>query len=119
MFIYFLASFILIFGFYLVKEHGFWPLNLSINIYKEILGDVAKAAQGQTDGFIALRFVLIGICAAILILGIIARVYYRKDREKGLAKITENTKGFANAAITLSSIGIGVSSAMIAIVSSL
>ena len=39
-FIGFILSLILVFGFYIYESNGFWPLALSIEVYKSIIGDV-------------------------------------------------------------------------------
>ena len=55
--ILFLISFILIFGFYLVKTEGFWPLPLSIEFFKEVMGEVKVTAE-QIAMFRIFRIIL-------------------------------------------------------------
>lgn len=112
-----IVSFILIFGVYLVKEYGFWPLSLSIQFFKEILADI-KVTTDQIETFRGLRVVLILICIAIIVLGIVAKSLAKNDSEKGvIPRVVGSTKGMAKAATILGILGIIVSVAALVIIS--
>lgn len=112
-----IVSFVLIFGIYLVKEYGFWPLTLSIDFFKEILADI-KITPDQIDTFRGLRVVLIVICIAIIVLGIIAKSLAKNDPENGVVpRVVRSTKGMAKASIILGILGVIVSLAALVIIS--
>lgn len=106
--ILFFASFILIFGFYLVKIHGFWPTKITINIFKEILKEIVFAPNDK-NRFITLRIVLIVFCALILISAIISKILKNIDVKKNSIKPKLNNSKLSTTAIILSSFGIIVS----------
>ena len=66
-----IASFILVFGVYLVKEYGFWPLDLSVKLFKEILGSIEINSQ-QVATFRGWRIAFLILCIFALIMAIIA-----------------------------------------------
>ena len=45
MFVAFIISIIFVFGFYLLKEHGFWPVKVALNLFKDVLGDIHITAN--------------------------------------------------------------------------
>ena len=108
LFILFLASFVLIFGFFLVKEYGFWPLTLSIQIFKEIIGEIVFKPN-DIDKFINMRIILIVLCSLILISAIVSKVLHKVDVKKLNIKPNIKSKKFSTAAIVLSSIGLMIS----------
>ena len=114
----FLISFILIFGFYLVQKEGFWPLPLSIEFFKEVMGEVKVTAE-QIAMFRTFRIVLIVLCIATLIVAIVGKVMTKKDIKAGLVKRLKSVDGYATAAIVLTIIGALVSMATIAITSAI
>ena len=114
----FLISFILIFGFYLVQKEGFWPLPLSIEFFKEVMGEVKVTAE-QIAMFRTFRIVLIVLCIATLIVAIVGKVMTKKDIKAGLVKRLKSVDGYATTAIVLTIIGALVSMATIAITSAM
>ena len=116
--ILFLISFILIFGFYLVKKDGFWPLPLSIEFFKEVMGEVKVTAE-QIATFRVFRIILIVLCLSTLVVAIVGRVMTKKDIQAGLVKRLKSVYGYATAAIVLTIIGALVSMATIALTSAM
>ena len=113
---FFIVSFILIFGFYLVKLYGFLPLSISINLFKEIMGDIVITNE-QIITFRIFRFILLAICITILIISIIARIKIKKEKEVGLI-FSRSVKNMAKSATILAIIGLIISLVAIIISSS-
>ena len=67
-----IASFILIFGIFLVKEYGFWPLHVSIGLFKEILGGIEVTGE-QVMVFTTIRIAILVLLVVALILAGIAK----------------------------------------------
>lgn len=105
LFILFLASFVLIFGFFLVKEYGFWPLTLSIQIFKEIIGEIVFKPN-DIDKFVNMRIILIVLCSLILISAIVSKILHNVDVKKLNIKPNFKSKKLSTAAIVLSTIGL-------------
>lgn len=75
------VSCVFIFGIYLLKEYGFWPLDLSIKLFKQIIGDIQITAE-QVTLFRAFRFVLLFICFNLLTMAIISKVLNHDKKEE-------------------------------------
>ena len=107
-----LASCILIFGIYLLKEHGFWPLDVSIKLYREILNDIHITPE-QLQSLRGFRIAFLIICIIIFILSIIA---LHKDKT-----ISEKVplKGMSIVALILSILGILTAIGALAITSAI
>lgn len=75
-----LVSFILIFGVFLVKENGFWPLSVTLGVFKDILNDITITSE-QVSSFITIRIILLIICIITLVMSIIAK-HKVKDQTK-------------------------------------
>ena len=121
-FIAMLASFILIFGIYLVKEYSFWPLNLSLEFFRQIIGDIKVSAEA-IQLFITFRAILIAICVTIIALAAVSKSLMGKEKpllnEKGKKiKKRNGINGMSTAAIVLGSLGLIVSIGAIVIVAS-
>lgn len=106
--ILFLVSFILIFGFFLVKTYGFWPLNISVSLFKEIIGEI-EFKPDDIQQFRIYRYILLGLCIAILVGAIASKIMKKVDYKK--LNITPNKASgkFSTTAIVLSTLGIMVS----------
>lgn len=120
LFIAMIASFIMIFGIFLVKEYGFWPLTLSIQFFKELLSEI-KVTQDAIQTFIMFRFVLLGICATILLAAIVSKVLLGNEEEQYDAngkriKKKNGIRGMSTTAIVFAVLGLIVSLAALAIV---
>ena len=107
-----LASCILIFGVYLLSEHGFWPLDLSIKLYKEILDSIHITEQ-QVIAFRGFRIAFLIICVITFIMAIIA---LHKDE---LISPKVPLKGMSIVALILSILGILTAAGSIAVTSAI
>ena len=114
----FVASFILVFGFLIIDDYGFWPLKLTVSLFKDILGDIHISAE-SVQLFFIFRIILFVICIAIVVLAIIAKAYIKQDKAKGLYNIKDNTTGMSTAALTMGIIGMLLSLPVVAVVSAL
>lgn len=107
-----LASCILVFGIYLLKEHGFWPLDLTIKLYKEILDSIHLTEQ-QVITFRGFRIAFLIICVITFIMAIVA---LHKDE---LISPKVPLKGLSIVALILSILGIITAIGSIAITSAI
>ena len=118
LFILMLASIILIFGIYLLKQEGFWPLKLSFQFFKEIIGDI-KVTPEQINTFRAFRIILLVLCVSIFVLSIVARIMSKKDKEQGQNRVVRSVKGLTTTSIVFAILGIIISLGALAITSSI
>lgn len=113
-FIGFVLSILLVFGVGIVNDEGFWPLSLSISIFKNILGD-AYMSDGQIRTFIILRIAIIIMLISMFILAIVANIMHKrriKENDPNIRKI----KPFTVVAIVYSILAIAIGFGMILIV---
>ena len=121
LFIAMIASIIFIFGIYLLKDYGFWPLTLSIDFFKQLLSEL-KVSEQAVQTFIGFRFVLIFICLCIIALAIVSKVLLRKQIEEpveGVKKPRRKKSGaraMANVGIIFGILGLVVSLSAVALV---
>ena len=114
--ILFVASFVIIIGFYLVKTEGFWPIKISKSLFNEIMGDII-IPDTQIDQFITCRYILIVLCVVTLLLAIIANIIARSEvKEEILTK--QQAKRIGRPIMVLSILGILVSLGAIMLLSS-
>ena len=119
LFVAMIASFIFVFGIFLVDSYGFWPLTLAINFFKEILSDI-KVTNDQIMAFRVLRVFLIIICVTIMVLSIITKILAKKAIKAGVEpKVMRGNKGRATASIVLAILGLIVSIGALAITSAI
>lgn len=114
LFIGFVLSILLVFGVGIVKDSGFWPLSISISIFKEILGDVYMS-DDQIRTFIVLRIAIIIMLISMFILAIVANIMHKrriKENDPNIRKI----KPFTVVAIVYSILAIAIGFGMILIV---
>lgn len=85
------VSVMLVFGIILLEDYGFWPLDLSIQAFKEILADI----QITADQIAVFRGLRIGILIICLITFVLARIALHKDEDyqekvpfKGMSIVT-------------------------------
>ena len=109
-----IVTIIFIFGIFLIENYGFWPLTLSYQFFKEIIGDI-KISQESLALFRVFRIILLVICLTVLILAIVSKGLAKADAEASQAPVKRSVKGKAKAAIVLSILGIIVSVGAIAI----
>ena len=71
MFVAMIVSCMFVFGVYLLNQYGFWPLTMSANLFKEILGSIQITPE-QIATFRGWRIALLILCIVALILAIMA-----------------------------------------------
>lgn len=112
MLIGFVASIILIFGVYLIKSYGFWPIKAAFSLFKEILNDIEITAS-QVEAFKTVRIIIIVICLIAMIIAIVAM--HKDEMIPGKVPL----KGMSKTAMILAIIGIVIGLGMFLIVSML
>ena len=110
LFILMIFSFVLVFGFYLAEQYGFWPLTLSIQFFKEILADI-KITPEQVAIFRGWRIAFLILCIFALIMAIIAL-----HKDEMISKKVP-LKGMSVVAMIFAIMGIVTALGMIAITS--
>lgn len=98
-----LISCVLVFGIYITEEYGFWPLDWTMEAFKEIVGD-AQITQQQIDLFRNLRVVILAVCLVSFILSIVALKMHKKAKIEGFER--QRMKGFAIPSLIFSLFGI-------------
>ena len=114
LFIGFVLSILLVFGVGIVKDSGFWPLSISISIFKEILGDVYMS-DDQIRTFIVLRIAIIIMLISMFILAIVANTMHKRRIKENDPNI-RIVKPFTVVAIVYSILAIVIGFGMILIV---
>ena len=104
----FIISFVLIFGFYIMNEYGFWPLTWTINLFKEMIGEIVITPE-EIQLFRIFRIILIVICIVIFVFSIIGKKQFNKDVEDSILKKTNTVKGTLNFVQVMAIIGFVVS----------
>ena len=98
LFIFMILSIVLVFGVFIIKEYGFWPLNFSLGLFKEVLGGIEISSE-QMGMFVIFRIIVLVILVATLIMSCIA-----KHRSEEIPK--PPLRGMSVAATVLSIMGI-------------
>lgn len=114
LFIGFVLSIFLVFGIGIVKDSGFWPLSISISMFKEILDD-AYMSDDQIRTFIILRIAIIIMLISMFILAIVANKMHKRriiEKDPNIRII----KPFSVVAIVYSILAIAIGFVMILIV---
>jgi hypothetical protein len=81
-FIGFILSLFLVFGFYIYESNGFWPLTLSIEVYKSITGDVVITPE-QIQIYQIGRSAILVFAFLSFILAIISSKMDKNRRKRG------------------------------------
>ena len=111
----FIVSFILVFGFYIVKDKGFWPLSVAVKAFKEIIGDISFD-NISVDLFSGIRMSLL-ITSIICFVAAIVSLSFRKAAIKnGFKDQNKHIKKFDVTTIVFSVLGIAVSSLVLLII---
>lgn len=110
-----LISLILVFGFYLLTDRGFWPIQWASEVFKQIIAE-NKISQQQIMAFGIIRVVLIAICALCLILAVVALILNKATPKLERAKVSTP---FSVVGLILSILGIIAATGMFFIVGSL
>ena len=115
-FMAFLVSIILIFGIIILQNQGFWPIKLSLQVFKEIMGSITVEAAA-IQMFRIFRMIIIAICIAVLIIAIIAKGKVKAENLETKTKEMNEAISISKAAIVLSIIGLVLSVIAVIIVS--
>ena len=107
MVILFVVCFVLIFGFFLVESKGFWPLTITINAFKEMMGDI-KFNSNQLATLVSVRWVLLVICILCLASSIVSLSLRKAAIKQGFIDKNKHIKKFDVVALVFSSLGIAV-----------
>ena len=110
LFVFMIISFVLVFGFYLIGEYGFWPLTWSFELFKMVLSDI-KITPEQVAIFRGWRIAFLILCIFALIMAIIAL-----HKDEMISKKVP-LKGMSVVALVFAIMGIIVALGMIAIAS--
>lgn len=79
------VSIMLIFGIFLIKEYGFWPVNWASSLFKEIMAE-HMPTRDQIALMVGIRVMLILVCLVTFILSIVALCMNKSAPKNGLAK---------------------------------
>lgn len=107
LFVAMVASWMLIFGVALTEQYGFWPLDISWDIYKQIIGEI-KIDPDKLAIFRGVRIGLLVVCIVLYITAIVARIMNRKYKKEGEIKLYRSTKRRAKTAMFFLFFGIVV-----------
>ncbi len=105
-----LLTIVLVFGVFLLQNYGFWPLNASLSLFKEILSDIQITSQ-QVTTFQGLRIAFITICILLIIFSLV--VLKKKEDTQTAAKY----KSLSFVSLAFAILGVFVGIGMVAIVS--
>ena len=108
-----IASIILIFGFFLLKENGFWPLQIALGAFRDILNDIEITSQ-QISTFKTLRIIFLIICIITLVLSIIAKHRKKEQKKKDIP-----LRGMSVTTFVFSILGIVTALSLLAIASAI
>ena len=108
----FLASLVLIFGIVILKNNGFWPINVIKNVFTDIMGSVEILPE-QLASFRIYRIILLVLFVGNIVLASIAIVKFKKEKALKLVKPFDNTKSMAITALVFACIGAVISTASI------
>lgn len=111
-----LVSMILVFGFYLVEEVGFWPVTWAETVFKQIIAE-NKLTTDQLGEIVIVRIVLLAICVLALASIIVAMVLSKKAKKVNEERKQKLTKAFSILSLIFSILGIIVTSGAIVILS--
>ena len=101
----FVVSIILIFGIVLIKEHGFWPLTLTLKTVKESILKI-KIEPSQLEAFKTTRIIIIVLLVAIVIIASIAKRMNKAIVKEGFYEKTGLVRSFSAIAKIFSIVGI-------------
>lgn len=111
-------SIMLIFGAYLLKSEGFWPMKWAVSAYKSIMADYVLTAE-QIHSALVIRIILLVICVIVFIASIVAIAMLKraKKNNKEIKRKMETT--FSVLALIFSILGMIVCLGATALLSSL
>ena len=103
-------SCMLIFGVFLLEQNGFWPMNMAMQEFHNMISEITITTD-QINTFRSIRIVLIIICITTFVLSIIA-LHKGKDKKAPL-------KGMSVVTLIFSILGVLTALALLAITSQL
>ena len=104
-FILLLISLILVFGFYLIEQQGFWPVTWAQQGFNEILAE-GKLTAEQINILVIIRIVLLIACVVVFILAIVALVLAKVPKAERKQKKQKLTKACSIVGLILSILGV-------------
>ena len=107
MVIFYVISFVLIFGFYLQETYGFWPFTVTKNAFLEMLGDI-KFYDYQLATLISIRWIVFVLCILCFVSSIVALSLNKAAKKKGFEGNRKPTKPFSVVTLIFSLLGAGV-----------
>ena len=113
-----IISIILIFGFYLLKEYGFWPITWTSSAFKSVVSG-AKIDSATISSFVGVRVFLIILCILIFILSIVSLSLCKSANKEGYKGKQGLSKSFASISLVLSIFGLLSAIMMLLIVASI
>lgn len=111
-FILMVLSCVLIFGVYLLKENGFWPVSWMQQVFNEVIRD-AKITPEQIGILLTVRIIIVVICVLVFAASIVALVLAKKAQKQDKDRKQKLTKAFSIVTLILSVLGIFASLVMI------
>ena len=116
--IFYVISFVLIFGFYINKSYGFWPFSLTKKTFLSMLGDI-KFYESQVNTLVTIRWVVFVFCILCFVASIVALSLNKAAKKKGFEGNLKPAKKFSITTLILSILGMGVAGFVLLLVSSL
>lgn len=113
----FLVSFVLIFGFYIVKSHGFWPAKITIGAFKGLVGEI-KVGANQLVTVATIRWILLVLCFLCFIASIVSLIFLKILKKHGFVDKKKTIKKFDASTILFSILGIAFASIILLMLSS-
>ena len=113
-----IISIMLIFGAYLLKSEGFWPMNWTVSAYKSIMADYVLTAE-QIHSALLIRIILLVICVIVFIASIVALAMLKRAKKNNKEIKRKMETAFSVLALIFSIFGMIVCLGATALLSSL
>ena len=117
-FILMVISIILIFGFYLLQERGFWPLTWAKETFRSVMADY-KMTQDQINALLTIRIVLLVFCVIGFGLAIATLVMSKQAKKSGSTQKRGMINAFGILSLIFSIFGIFAAVLMILLINAL
>ena len=115
-FILMVFSFVLVFGFFLAEQYGFWPATWATSTFKEIMADNMPTKE-QVSAMTIIRILLIIICLIVFILSIVCLSMNKRARKNNVAVKFKRTRSFGTVSLIFSLLGIFMGLAFLLVLS--
>ena len=113
-----IISIMLIFGAYLLKSEGFWPMKWTVSAYKSIMADYVLTAE-QIHSALVIRIILLVICVIVFIASIVALAMLKRAKKNNKEIKRKMETAFSVLALIFSIFGMIVCLGATALLSSL